>query len=81
MMPPLIYSSDQNKSFAEELASFIGTTSCDVRQMTQHCHLYLSDSGLSFFHPEARSTKKFKIDLSFHLNFHQTDCLKNQTNS
>ncbi len=64
MMPPLIYSSDQKKSFAEELASFIGTTSCDVRQMTQHCHLYLSDSGLSFFHPEARSTKKFKIDFN-----------------
>ena len=64
MIPPLIYSSDQNKSFAEELASFIGTTSCDVRQMTQYCHLYLSDSGLSFFHPEARSTKKFKIDFN-----------------
>jgi len=64
MIPPLIYSSDQNKSSAEELASFIGTTSCDSRQMTQHCHLYLSDSGLSFFHPEARSTKKFKIDFN-----------------
>ncbi len=64
MMPPLIYSSDQNKSIAEELASFIGTTSCDARQMTQYCHLYLSDSGLSFFHPEARSTKKFKIDFN-----------------
>ena len=64
MIPPLIYSSDQNKSSAEELASFIGTTSCDSRQMTQHCHLYLSDSGLSFFHPEARSSKKFKIDFN-----------------
>ena len=64
MIPPLIYSSDKYKSFAEDLASSIGTTSSDEKKMIQRCHLYLSETGLSFFHPEARSTKKFKIDFN-----------------
>ena len=64
MIPPLIYSSDKCKSSAETLATSIGTTSSDEKEMIQHCHLYLSETGLSFFHPEARSTKKFKIDFN-----------------
>ena len=64
MIPPLIYSSDKFKSSAKTLASSIGTTSSDEKKMIQHCHLYLSETGLSFFHPEARSSKKFKIDFN-----------------
>ena len=64
MIPPLIYSSDKCKSSAETIATSIGTTSIDEKEMIQHCHLYLSETGLSFFHPEARSTKKFKIDFN-----------------
>ena len=64
MIPPLIYSSDKCKSSAETIATSIGTTSSDEKEMIQHCHLYLSETGLSFFHPEARSTKKFKIDFN-----------------
>ena len=64
MIPPLIYSSDKCKSSAEILATSIGTASSDEKEMIQHCHLYLSETGLSFFHPEARSTKKFKIDFN-----------------
>ena len=64
MIPPLIYSSDKCKSSAETLATSIGTTSSDEKEMIQHCHLYLSETDLSFFHPEARSTKKFKIDFN-----------------
>ena len=64
MIPPVIYSSDKCKSYAETLATSIGTTSSDEKEMIQHCHLYLSETDLSFFHPEARSTKKFKIDFN-----------------
>ena len=64
MIAPLIYSSDKCKSSADTPATSIGTASSDEKEMIQHCHLYLSETGLSFFHPEARSTKKFKIDFN-----------------
>ena len=64
MIPPLVYSSNQYKSLAEELASSIGTTCIDQNKISHHSHLFLSDSGLSFFHPQARSSKNFIIDFN-----------------
>lgn len=62
MIPPLFYVSDQQKLFAEQLAQKIGTNSSSKIEFLELPHLVLSESGLSFFHPKARSSKKFQID-------------------
>ena len=64
MIPVLFYASDQQQSFAHELAKKIGTNSSNDKKFTTQPHLDLSESGLSFFHPEARSSNKFKIDFN-----------------
>lgn len=64
MIPVLYYASDQEQSFAEELAKKIGTNSSNNKKFIEQPHLNLSESGLSFFHPEARSTNKFRIDFN-----------------
>jgi len=62
MIPPILYASDKQKPFADELANKIGTNSSSNIKFLDLPHLALSESGLSFFHPEARSSKKFQID-------------------
>ena len=64
MIPPLVYLSDHQKVFAKEIASQIGTTASNDQELTKQIHIALSDIDLSFFHPEARSTKKFRIDFN-----------------
>ena len=62
MIPPICYASDQQQKLAEELAQKIGTSSTSDPKFLELPHLALSESGLSFFHPQARSSKNFQID-------------------
>ena len=64
MIPPLVYESVNQEQSAREVASYIGATAIKSEQLTDQPHLYLSESGLSFFHPEARSKNKFQIDFN-----------------
>ena len=64
MIPPLLYSSANLQGLAEEFASNLGTTASTNHELVSQPHLYLSEAGLSFFHPEARSSNKFQIDFN-----------------
>ena len=64
MMPPLVYASGIQQSLADDTASRLGTTASSNQEFTHLPHLYLSEAGLSFFHPEARSTNQFRIDFN-----------------
>ena len=64
MMPPLIYASGIQQSLAEDTAKTLGTTANSKQEFNHLPHLYLSEVGLSFFHPEARSTNQFRIDFN-----------------
>ena len=62
-MIPLICPSANLQGLAEELASNLRINVIIGNQLTDQPYLYLSEAGLSFFHPEARSKNKFQIDL------------------
>lgn len=64
MIPPLIYAAGIQQSLAEDIASRLGTIVSPNQALNPQPHLYLSESGLSFFHPEARSTNQFQIDFN-----------------
>ena len=64
MMPPLVYASGIQQSLAEDIAKTLGTTANSKQEFNHLPHLYLSEVGLSFFHPEARSTNQFRIDFN-----------------
>ena len=64
MMPPLVYASGIQQSLAEDTAKTLGTTANSKQEFNHLPHLYLSEVGLSFFHPEARSTNQFRIDFN-----------------
>jgi 16S rRNA (guanine1516-N2)-methyltransferase len=64
MIPPLVYSAGIQQSLAEDIASRLGTIVSPNQALNPQPHLYLSESGLSFFHPEARSTNQFRIDFN-----------------
>ena len=59
MIPPLVYAAGIQQSLAEDTASRLGTIVSPNLALNSQTHLYLSESGLSFFHPEARSTNQF----------------------
>tara|TARA_Y100000385_G_scaffold121939_1_gene126723 strand:- start:2119 stop:2853 length:735 start_codon:yes stop_codon:yes gene_type:complete len=62
MIPPLVYASGIQHTLAEETASKLGTKVITNQKLNNQPHLNLSEVGLSFFHPEARSTNHFQID-------------------
>ena len=64
MIPPLVYAAGIQQSLAEDTASRLGTIVSPNLALNPQPHLYLSESGLSFFHPEARSTNQFRIDFN-----------------
>ena len=64
MMPPLVYASGIQQSLAEDTANRLGTVASSNQELNHLPHLYLSEAGLSFFHPEARSTNQFRIDFN-----------------
>ena len=64
MIPPLVYASCIQLSLAEDTASKLGTKASSSQEFNHQPHLYLSEAGLSFFHPEARSTNQFRIDFN-----------------
>ena len=64
MIPPLVYELVNQEQIAREVASYLGTTAIISEQLTDQPHLYLSEAGLSFFHPEARSKNKFQINFT-----------------
>ena len=64
MIPPLVYTAGIQQSLAEDIASRLETIVSPNQALNPQPHLYLSESGLSFFHPEARSTNKFRIDFN-----------------
>ena len=64
MIPPLVYESSIQHSAAEDTANQIGTTAITNQKLNNQPHLNLSEAGLSFFHPEARSTNQFRIDFN-----------------
>ena len=64
MIPPLVYASGIQQSLAEEMANKLGTIASPNQELNHLPHLYLSEAGLSFFHPEARSTNQFRIDFN-----------------
>jgi 16S rRNA (guanine1516-N2)-methyltransferase len=64
MIPPLVYASAIQHSLAEDTAKRLGTTANSKQEFNHLPHFYLSEVGLSFFHPEARSTNQFRIDFN-----------------
>ena len=66
MIPPLVYSQINQQELAKEVARNLGTTAITSEQLVglPQPHLKLSEDGLSFFHPEARSKNKFQIDFN-----------------
>ena len=62
MIPPLVYKEISQQNLAEEIASNLGTTASTNQQLIGQPHFDLSEAGLSFFHPEARSSNKLLID-------------------
>ena len=64
MIPPLVYASCIQSSLAEDTASKLETKASSSQEFNHQPHLYLSEAGLSFFHPEARSTNQFRIDFN-----------------
>ena len=64
MTPPLVYTSAIRSSLAEDTASKLGTKASSSQEFNHQPHLYLSEAGLSFFHPKARSTNQFRIDFN-----------------
>ena len=62
MIPALFYPSSDLKSYAEELAKKLGASTTTNQDILSKPHLELTELGLSFFHPDARSTNKFRID-------------------
>ena len=66
MIPPLVYSQINQQELAKEVARNLGTTAITSEQLVgqPQPHFNLSEDGLSFFHPEARSKNKFQIDFN-----------------
>ena len=64
MIPPLVFTQTNQHELAKEVARNLGTTAIISEQMVGQTHLNFSEDGLSFFHPEARSKKKFQIDFN-----------------
>ena len=64
MIPPLVYASSIQSDLVEDTASKLGTKASSSQEFSHQPHLYLSEAGLSFFHPEARSTNQFRIDFN-----------------
>tara|TARA_B100001996_G_scaffold380276_1_gene367450 strand:+ start:510 stop:1244 length:735 start_codon:yes stop_codon:yes gene_type:complete len=64
MIPPLVYVDTNQQDLAEKIASNLGTTASTNQKLISHPHFDLSEAGLSFFHPEARSSNKLLIDFN-----------------
>tara|TARA_S200000501_G_scaffold375099_1_gene426276 strand:- start:2170 stop:2904 length:735 start_codon:yes stop_codon:yes gene_type:complete len=64
MIPPIVYTPPNLQELAEKYASSLGTTATFNEQLIEKPHIYLSQAGLSFFHPEARSSNSFHIDFN-----------------
>ena len=64
MIPPLVFAQANQQSLAEAVARNLGTTAKNSQEWASQPHLDLSESGLSFFHPEARSSNKLLIDFN-----------------
>ena len=66
MIPPLVFTQTNQQELAKEVARNLGTTAitCDQLVGQPQPHPNLSEDGLSFFHPEARSKNKFQIDFN-----------------
>ena len=64
MIPSVVYELFNQEQLARKVASQLGTTVIKGEQPIDQPHLYLSETGLSFFHPEARSKNKFQIDFN-----------------
>ena len=64
MIPSVVYELFNQEQLARKVASQLGSTVIKSEQPIDQPHLYLSETGLSFFHPEARSKNKFQIDFN-----------------
>ena len=64
MIPSVVYELFNQEQSARKVASQLGTTVIKSEQLIDQPHLYISETGLSFFHPEARSKNKFQINFT-----------------
>ena len=64
MILSVVYELFNQEQLARKVASQLGITAIKGEQPIDQPHLYLSETGLSFFHPEARSKNKFQIDFN-----------------
>ena len=64
MIVPLVYKEISQQNLAVEIASNLGTTASTNQQLISQPHFDLSEAGLSFVHPEARSSNKLLIDFN-----------------
>ena len=62
MVTKFFYASDIYKDKAQDLANFLGMSACSGPAKNDRAHLELGESGLSFFHPEARAKNPFNLD-------------------
>ena len=62
MVTKFFYASDIYKDKAEDLANFLGMSACSGPAKNDRAHLEFGESGLSFFHPEARAKNPFNLD-------------------
>ena len=64
MIPPVVYELSNQQELAKQYARNLGTTATLDEQLIDKSHICLSQAGLSFFHPGARSSNKFHIDFN-----------------
>jgi len=64
MITSLYYTSKKHQNIAETLAQSIGIKALNEPSNTEEPFLEFSDSGLSFFHPEARAKNQFIINFN-----------------
>ena len=64
MIPPIVYELSNQQELAKQYASNLGTTATLNEQLIDKSHICLSQAGLSFFHPGARSSNKLYIDFN-----------------
>ena len=62
MVTKFFYASDTYKDKAQDLANFLGMSACSGPAKNDRAHLEFGESGLSFFHPEARAKNPFNLD-------------------
>lgn len=64
MITSIFYTSKKHQNIAEILAQSLGIRALNEPSNTEEPFLEFSDSGLSFFHPDARAKNKFIIDFN-----------------